>query len=155
MDSGCPQSSPKSAKRTSGRGQNEPRDSPGRPPGAPEGPVRLKISMSELHPGVGACGRRPLRVRRPRGVRRAGRQGGTVKGTVSLHSCKRVTGGSGAKNIQGLCWVPGRVDFYAQARRIWPRAAPGLRWGSSGAPGGVREGFRSSFWCLRRSFLRF
>ncbi len=26
----------------------------------------MKISMPELHPGVGACGRRPLRVRRPR-----------------------------------------------------------------------------------------
>ena len=46
----------------------------------------------------------------------------------------------------------GGVDFYAQAWRIWPRAALGLRWGPSGAPGGVREGFRSSFWGLRRSF---
>ena len=44
-----------------------------------EGPARLKISMPELHPGVGACGRRPLRVRRPRlagGSRRVGRRGG-------------------------------------------------------------------------------
>ena len=32
-----------------------------------EGPARLKISMPELHPGVGACGRMPLRVRRPPG----------------------------------------------------------------------------------------
>ena len=46
----------------------------------------------------------------------------------------------------------GGVDFYAQAWRIWLRAAFGLRWGSSGASGGVRETFRSSFWALRRSF---
>ena len=46
----------------------------------------------------------------------------------------------------------GGVDFYAQAWRIWLRAAFGLRWGSPGALGGVRESFRSSFWALRRSF---
>ena len=46
----------------------------------------------------------------------------------------------------------GGSDFYAQAWRIWLRAAFGLRWGSSGALGGVRESFRSSFWALRRSF---
>ena len=46
----------------------------------------------------------------------------------------------------------GGIDFYAQAWRIWPRAAFGLRLGPSGAPGGVRESFRSSFWALRRSF---
>ena len=46
----------------------------------------------------------------------------------------------------------GGVDFYAQAWRIWLRAAFGLRWGSSGALVDVRESFRSSFWALRRSF---
>ena len=45
----------------------------------------------------------------------------------------------------------GGVDFYAQAWRIWLRAAFGLRWGSSGALGGVRESFLRSCWDLRRS----
>ena len=46
----------------------------------------------------------------------------------------------------------GGVDFYAQTWRIWLRAAFGLRWGSPGALGGVRESFRGSCWALRRSF---
>ena len=48
----------------------------------------------------------------------------------------------------------GGVDFYAQAWRIWLRAAFGLRWGSPGVLGGVRESFRSSFWALRRRSSR-
>ena len=32
-----------------------------------------------------------------------------MKGTVSLHSCKRVTGGSGAEAYQEYCWVPEMV----------------------------------------------
>ena len=39
-------------------------------------------------------------------VRRAGRQGRPVKGTVSLHSCKREMGGWGAETTPGLCWLP-------------------------------------------------
>ena len=101
--------------------------------------------------GVSGRGRSPIESADPR-VRRAGRQGRTVSGTVSLHSCKREMGGWGAETVEVSRWLPGRVDFYAQARRIWPRAAPGLRWGRSGAPGGVREGFRSSCWALRRAF---
>ena len=38
--------------------------------------------------------------------RRAGRQGGPVKGTVSLHSCKREMGGWGAETYQEVCWLP-------------------------------------------------
>ena len=65
--------------------------------------------MLELSLGVGACGRRPLRVRRPRGVRRARRQGRTVLGPVALHSCKKVMGGAGAEAPQGLRWAPEMV----------------------------------------------
>ena len=61
-------------------------------------------------------------------------------------------GGEGAERPQLPFGVTGGVDFYRQARRIWRRAAPGLRWGPSAAPGGVREGFRSSCWALRRAF---
>ena len=32
-----------------------------------------------------------------------------MKGTVSLHSCKRVTGGSGAEPCQESCWAPEMV----------------------------------------------
>ena len=32
-----------------------------------------------------------------------------MKGTVSLHSCKRVTGGSGAEPYQVSCWAPEMV----------------------------------------------
>ena len=39
----------------------------------------MNISMPELHPGVGACGRRPLRVRRPREGRGVGGRWGSAK----------------------------------------------------------------------------
>ena len=42
----------------------------------------MKISMPELHPGVGACGRRPLRVRRPRLAGALGVGGGRCVGRV-------------------------------------------------------------------------
>ena len=44
------------------------------------------------------------------------------------------------------------VDFYRQARRILASSASRLRTGASGAPGGLREGFLSSCWPLRRPF---
>ena len=61
--------------------------------------------------------------------------------------------GRGLGGSVGPNMAAGGVDFYAQAWRIWLRAALGLRWGSPGALGGVRESFRSPFWSLRRSCL--
>ena len=62
--------------------------------------------------GVGGRGRSPIDTNTnpptPR-VRRAGRQGRPVKGTVSLHSCKREMGGWGAETGQECCWVPEMV----------------------------------------------
>ena len=95
--------------------------------------------MPELHPGVGACGRRPLRVRRPRGVRRAGRQGGGVKGTGFLHSCKRVTGGSGAETGQE-CWgVPEMVLSLRRERHFRLGGCAGRPRVPEGGSGGLPE----------------
>ena len=65
--------------------------------------------------------------------------------------------------------TPGGVDFYAQARRIWRRATPRLRWGPSPAPEvfGRASGAHiwlserhcgtpgSTFWSLRTPFSSF
>ena len=90
-----------------------------------------------------------------RGVRRAGRNGGRVQelgDTSAQGKPKAEARGRGLGAQVGHNLAAGGVDFYAQAWRIWLRAAFGLRWGSSGALGDVRESFRISFWALRRSF---
>ena len=114
--------------------------------------------MLELSLGVGACGRMaspspptPAGWGRRRGGRNGerGQELGDIQaqGKTKAEARGRGLGGSVCPNV-----APGGVDFYAQAWRIWLRAAFGLRWGSSGALGGVRESFWASFWALRRSF---
>ena len=68
--------------------------------------------MPELHPGVGACGRRPLRVRRPRGSGVRGGKGGRLK-EQCLYIAVRGRWGAGGlrrhRGSAGLCWLPEMV----------------------------------------------
>ena len=105
-----------------------------------EAPARLKISMPELHPGVGACGRRPLRVRRPRGSGARGGKGGRLKEQCLYIAVRGRWGAYGAG--------PGKLYWWSRAEGPHGLATCSFR--SAGAedlsksPFRVRSGIFSS-----------
>ena len=85
-----------------------------------------------------------------------------MKGTGSLHSCKRVTGGSVAGEAQESRGTPEIVVSRRREHHFRLGGCAGRSRVPEGGSGGLPElteghfgGLGSSFWTLRRSFLSF
>ena len=62
-----------------------------------------------------------------------------MKGTVSLHSCKRVTGGSGAERGKESCWAPKMVVSRKREHQFRLGSCAGRPRVPEGGSGGLPE----------------